>query len=153
MSTDDERRPIELTPQEFWEKWGPKEGTAKTRGDYMVDLERLVLTRISERAREVKPAATRAERASRAVPEQAERTQSGRFTWSDEHVVVKRVDPIAIYKNAEGDIVVRQERQRGEDAIIVVPARYAYSVLEALQRELKGPMFTVPPSPPDVGGA
>ena len=73
------------------------------------------------------------------------------FDWSKQQsLVVKRVDPIAVYKNDDGDIVVRQERAvLGVDALVTIPIQHAYSVIEAITRQLKGP-FPSPPSLPPV---
>jgi hypothetical protein len=73
------------------------------------------------------------------------------FSWSDPRsIVVKRVDAIAVYKNGEGDLVIRQENPSGEgDRIVVVPAQYAYTVLEAMQQQLKPQIFSAP-RPADV---
>lgn len=72
------------------------------------------------------------------------------FDWSKQQsVVVKRVDPIAVYKNDDGDIVIRQERAVLEvDAIVTIPIQHAYSVIEAITRQLKGPFPSPPPLPP-----
>ena len=74
------------------------------------------------------------------------------FDWSDKRsVIVRRVDAIAIYTNAEGDIVIRQQRADVPvDSVITVPTQHAYSVIEGIQRQLKGP-FT-PPSLTAIGG-
>jgi hypothetical protein len=73
--------------------------------------------------------------------------QTNDFSWSDPRsIVVKRVDAIAVYKNRDGDLVIRQENPAGQsDRIVVVPAQYAYSVLEAMQQQLKSHMFTARP--------
>ena len=73
------------------------------------------------------------------------------FSWSDQRsIVVKRVDAIAVYKNGDGDLVIRQENPSGEgDRIVVVPAQYAYTVLEAMQQQLKPQIFSAP-RPADV---
>ena len=78
-----------------------------------------------------------------------EMAQSNDFSWSDESlIVVKRVDAIAVYKNPQGDIVVRQESRAGdEDNIIIVPAQYAYTLVESMQRLLKGQLFSLPVDP------
>lgn len=67
------------------------------------------------------------------------------FDWSkNRSIVVKRVGPIAVYRNEGGDIVVRQERIALEvDAVVTIPIQHAYTVVEAITRELKGPF---PPS-------
>ena len=74
---------------------------------------------------------------------------SNDFSWSDEAlIVVKRVDAIAVYKNPQGDIVIRQESRTGdEDNIIIVPAQYAYTLVESMQRLLKGQLFSLPVDP------
>ena len=68
------------------------------------------------------------------------------FSWSDDSlVVVKRVDAIAVYKNPEGDIVIRQEsRGNDEDSRVVVPPQYAYTLVESIQRMLKAQLFPHP---------
>ena len=68
------------------------------------------------------------------------------FSWSDPRsIVVKRVDAIAVYKNNDGDLVIRQENPTGqEDRMVVVPAQYAYTVLEAMQQQLKPQIFSSP---------
>ena len=73
------------------------------------------------------------------------------FSWSDPRsVVVKRVDAIAVYKNHEGDLVIRQENPTGaDDRMVIVPAQYAYTVLEAMQQQLKPQIFSSP-RPADV---
>jgi hypothetical protein len=50
---------------------------------------------------------------------------------------VKRVYAMALYKSPEGDIVIRQEQPESDDTVVVVPARHAHSVLEAIQRQLR----------------
>jgi hypothetical protein len=76
-------------------------------------------------------------------------TEANDFSWSDEAlVVVKRVDAIALYKNPEGDIVIRQERRSGgEDNVVIVPAQYAYTLVESVQRMLKAQLFPHPVEP------
>jgi hypothetical protein len=76
-------------------------------------------------------------------------TEANDFSWSDEAlIVVKRVDAIAVYKNPEGDIVIRQERRSGgEDNVVIVPAQYAYTLVESVQRMLKAQLFPHPVDP------
>jgi hypothetical protein len=71
------------------------------------------------------------------------------FNWSEDAlVVVKRVDAIAVYRNPAGDIVIRQERRDGdEDSIVIVPAQYAYTLVESIQRLLKGQLFSLSADP------
>jgi len=78
--------------------------------------------------------------------------ESGEFDWATpESVVVKRVEAIAVYKNRDGDLVIRQERATLEhDAVITIPIQHAYTVIEALTRLLKGPFAPPPPLPPLV---
>lgn len=70
--------------------------------------------------------------------------QYDEFDWSDpKRIVVKRVDAIAVYKNEDGDIVIRQERAMVQvDAVVTIPAQHAYTIIEAIQRQLKGPLVT-----------
>ena len=76
-------------------------------------------------------------------------TTSDDFSWSDDTlVVVKRVDAIAVYRNPEGDIVIRQERRGGdEDHLVIVPGQYAYTLVESIQRLLKGQLFSLSAEP------
>ena len=78
--------------------------------------------------------------------------QSNDFDWSKQKaIVVKRVDPIAVYKNEDGDIVIRQQLALVQvDAVITIPVQFAYSVIEAITRELKGPFPPPPPLPPHI---
>jgi len=72
------------------------------------------------------------------------------FDWADKgSIVVRRVDAIAIYTDPEGDIVIRQQRADVPyDVIVTIPPQHAYSVIEGIQRQLKGPFVT----PVAVGG-
>lgn len=72
------------------------------------------------------------------------------FDWSKgKSVVVKRVDAIAVYRNDDGDIIIRQERTTlGVDAVVTIPIQHAYTVLQAITRELKGPFPHTPPLAP-----
>jgi hypothetical protein len=71
------------------------------------------------------------------------------FSWSDDAlVVVKRVDAIAVYRNPQGDIVIRQESRTGnDDNIVVVPGQYAYTLVESIQRLVKGQLFSLSADP------
>ena len=77
-------------------------------------------------------------------------SEADRFDWSTQDaVVVRRVDAIAVYKNKEGDIVIRQERATMEvDAVVTIPIQHAYSIIEAVTRQVKGPFPTPPGLPP-----
>lgn len=70
--------------------------------------------------------------------------ETEQFDWSDKRsVVVKRVDAIAVYKNSDGDIVIRQQRADVPvDVVVTIPAQHAYSVIEGIQRQVKGPFAT-----------
>ena len=50
------------------------------------------------------------------------------FDWANKRsVVVKRVDPIAIYVDSEGDIIIRQQHpDRPLDSVITIPAHQVY---------------------------
>ena len=78
-------------------------------------------------------------------------SEADAFDWSSQTaVVVRRVDAIAVYRNKEGDIVIRQERAMMEvDAVVTIPIQHAYSVIEALTRHVKGP-FPAPPGLPPI---
>ncbi|MDB5822203.1 MAG: hypothetical protein JWR21_907 [Herminiimonas sp.] len=63
------------------------------------------------------------------------------FNWRGEQersdVIVSRVDAIAVYRNEDGDIVIRQQGQMGEDdSTIVIPVMHAKSLLEAIQGQI-----------------
>jgi hypothetical protein len=62
------------------------------------------------------------------------------FDWSERRsVVVKRVDPIAIYIDNEGDIIIRQQHAHSPvDSVITIPAVHAQSVIDGLQRHIRG---------------
>jgi hypothetical protein len=68
----------------------------------------------------------------------------GPFDWTDKNsIVVRRVDAIAIYTDSEGDIVIRQQRaDLPYDVTITIPSRHAHSVIEGVQRQLKGSFAT-----------
>ena len=67
------------------------------------------------------------------------------FDWSEKRsIIVRRVDPIAIYMNRDGDIIIRQQAAHNPmDSVITVPAAHVYSVIEGLQKQIKAPF--VPP--------
>jgi hypothetical protein len=73
--------------------------------------------------------------------EELSREEPAQFPWSDpQSVIVKQVDAIAVYKNGDGDIVIRQHRPiANEDPCIVVPADEAGNLIEAIRRGMKAP--------------
>ena len=140
MNAENERRPIELTTEEFCRKWLPDTATPKTKADFMVDLERVILTRTRRDHAKGRSAA-----------------DANGFSWSDHHaVVVKRVYAMAVYRSPDGDIIIRQEHPEKDDTVVVVPAHHAYSVLEAIQRQLRTPLlpaaFSLRPDHGEVTG-
>ncbi len=75
-------------------------------------------------------------------------TEPEDFSWAKrEAIVVKHVDAIAVYKNDDGDVVVRQEARTPDDsdAVVVVPIAHAWTLIEALTREVKGPFTATRP--------
>ena len=63
------------------------------------------------------------------------------FDWAEkkQSIVVRRVDAIAIYRNREGDIIIRQQHAHNPiDSVITIPAPQTYSVIEGLQKQIKG---------------
>jgi hypothetical protein len=62
------------------------------------------------------------------------------FDWADRgSIVVRRVDAIAIHIDSEGDIVIRQQRADVPyDVVVTIPLQHAYSVIDGIQRQLKG---------------
>jgi hypothetical protein len=52
-------------------------------------------------------------------------------------VLVREVDTIAVYRKADGDIVIRQRHpMRGADPYIVVPPEQAEKLIDAIRRGL-----------------
>jgi hypothetical protein len=123
MNANDGRAAQHLGTEAFLEKWMPQTLTPERKSEFLMDLERLVLARSLER-------------------EPAQRRSSddpAEFNWSDRRALaVKRVCALAIYRSAEGDIVIRQEGPDGqEDTVVVIPLGFAASVIEAIQRQFR----------------
>jgi hypothetical protein len=123
MNANDGRAAQHLGTEAFLEKWMPQTLTPERKSEFLMDLERLVLARSLER-------------------EPAQRRSSddpAEFNWSDGRALaVKRVCALAIYRSAEGDIVIRQEGPDGqEDTVVVIPLGFAASVIEAIQRQFR----------------
>ncbi|MBV7535633.1 hypothetical protein KW842_07640 [Duganella sp. sic0402] len=56
---------------------------------------------------------------------------------SRESLVLPRVDALAIYTNANGEIVLRQQGMEGnEDSIIIIPKTQAQEVINAMTNML-----------------
>ncbi len=55
------------------------------------------------------------------------------------HVIVENVDPVAVYINTDGNIVIRQKDgpYDGVDSIVVIPPENARSVAEAISAALE----------------
>ncbi len=72
------------------------------------------------------------------------------FEWLESpSVVIKPVDAIAVYANAQGDIVIRQKSSKGifreEDSVVVVPRDRLDAIIIALERErARKPVASVP---------
>lgn len=63
------------------------------------------------------------------------------FSWRDtESVVVRAVNAIAVYRNPDGDVVIRQEAAifGDDDPFIVVPENALPRLIEALKEQLAG---------------
>jgi hypothetical protein len=59
------------------------------------------------------------------------------FLWDSTDVVIRSVDAIAVYRNKDGDVVIRQQSRLGEDdTFIVVPENNLNELIVALQNEL-----------------
>ncbi len=60
------------------------------------------------------------------------------FDWANPtDVVIRSVNAIAVYRNDDGDIVVRQQSRLGEeDTFIVVPENLVNGLIVALQNQL-----------------
>jgi hypothetical protein len=66
---------------------------------------------------------------------------SEEFSWQDdEAVIIKRTDAIAVYRNSNGNVVIRQEGtglgDNPDDQIIVIPHERVQDVIAALSKEL-----------------
>jgi hypothetical protein len=128
MNADKERRADRLDTETFLKKWMPQTLTTHEKSEFLMDLERLVLARTLEGAPE-----------NRTAPI----TGPGEFNWSaDGALAVKRVCAVAIYRSAEGDIVIRQEGPDGEeDTVVVIPLSFAASVMDAIRRQFRETVF------------
>jgi len=60
------------------------------------------------------------------------------FNWLDGNscIVLPPVEPIAVYCNGIGDIVVRKGDLYGDDRSVVIPKAYAVAVADAIKNEL-----------------
>lgn len=61
------------------------------------------------------------------------------FDWTDRNntsIVSPPTDGIAVYKNEDGDVVVRQSCGIEDDTFIVIPMSLAAKVVEAIVSEL-----------------
>jgi hypothetical protein len=61
---------------------------------------------------------------------------SDNFSWNNKkNIVVRSVRATAIYSDAEGNIVLRQQHELGEDdAVICIPTSLVEEVVTALRR-------------------
>lgn len=60
------------------------------------------------------------------------------FKWGDEDTVIPSVSAVAVYKNPNGDVVIRQENSLDDDSVIVIPLCYVESIAVRLQSILSG---------------
>lgn len=66
------------------------------------------------------------------------RKEAAEFTRDGPPIAVAQADAIAVSRNAEGDIVIRQRRpMASDDPRIVVPLQEAGILVEAIRREMK----------------
>lgn len=80
------------------------------------------------------------------------------FEWStDDDVIVREQAAIAVYRNAAGGVVIRQERawEEDSDVFIVVRPEYAAVVASAIMRALgdDAPLALPAPSPANSDAA
>ncbi|HZN27466.1 MAG TPA: hypothetical protein VFB75_24790 [Burkholderiales bacterium] len=127
MNVEDERPPAGVGTEAFVKKWMPHALTQHEKSEFLMDLERLVLTRTMEIDRHSRRATT----------------GSDGFDWSDDGAIaVKRVCALAVYRTGDGHIAIRQEgSDGGEDTVVVIPLDVADSVMEAIQRQFREPVF------------
>lgn len=60
---------------------------------------------------------------------------SDKFDWdSSSNIVVQRVDPIAIYRNPQGGLVIRVQDIDLGDTWVVIPVHAAKTVADAIMR-------------------
>lgn len=65
------------------------------------------------------------------------------YSWDsidNDAVIIKRTDAVAVYANAQGNIVIRQEGSgigdEPHDQIVVIPKSRAQDVIKAIESEL-----------------
>lgn len=63
------------------------------------------------------------------------------FNWNDPEckdcIAIQSVSGVAVYRNSDGDVVIRQEdRLGGEDSFIVLPVPQVEALILALQNEI-----------------
>src|SRR4051812_11227048 len=97
MNSNNEQPAVELSTEQFLRRWMPQVLTPRDKCEFLMDLERLVLRRTLEIDRHSHEASG----------------ESERFDWNNAGTVaVKRVYALAVYKSADGDLVIRQQRSR-----------------------------------------
>ncbi|MBI5190514.1 MAG: hypothetical protein HZA22_07550 [Nitrospirae bacterium] len=68
---------------------------------------------------------------------------SEEWSWygkeEENDIVVEPMDAIAVYANANRDIVIRQQQSSGQedDSIVIIPRMYAQAIIDAIGREIK----------------
>ena len=63
-----------------------------------------------------------------------EPTESTEFSWESEPVVVEEVEAVAVYKNPQGRIVIRQKDFMGdEDSFIFIHQQHVDKLIAALR--------------------
>jgi hypothetical protein len=67
------------------------------------------------------------------------RSEAAEFTRDEARAAIdEAAGALAVHRNADGDIVIRQHRPlAGHDPQIVVPREEAATLLEAIQREMQ----------------
>ena len=70
------------------------------------------------------------------MADEVEQLKRPPFSWNDsDSIVIERVRAIAVYPNADGNIVVRQQADGygEEDAIVIVPADRVQELIAAIK--------------------
>lgn len=58
---------------------------------------------------------------------------SDEFKWGEDDTVIHSVSAVAVYRNARGDAVIRQENSMDEDEMVIVPVAYLDVIIAALR--------------------
>jgi hypothetical protein len=71
--------------------------------------------------------------------EESLRKEAAEFAWDDTRSVIgNQVDAIVVYRDGDGDIVIRQRHPMADaDPCVVLPLEEAANLIEAIRREMQ----------------